>query len=77
MARPLTLPEMLQVMHISGVVDEGDEVLITGGIHVGAAVQLLSRLLLSQVSHQPLVDPVWVAHPVNQWFKHCTETGGE
>lgn len=60
-------------MHISGVMDEGDEVLVTGGIHVGAAVQFFSCLLLPQVRHQPLVDPVWVTHSVDQRFKHCTE----
>ena len=73
-ARPLTLPEVLQIMHVSGVVDEGDEILITGGIHVGAPVQFLGCLLLPQVSHQSLVDPVWVTHTVNQRFKHCTGT---
>lgn len=53
--------------------DEGDEVLVAGGVHVGAAVQLLGRLLLPQVCHQPLVDPIRVTHTVDQRFKHCNE----
>ena len=69
------LPDVFELIDVVALLDDADEVLVAGGVRVGALVELAPQLMVVHVLVYLLVDKVRVTQQVDRRLKHWHTPG--